>query len=359
MLLKCQCRLILLIIATHSIEVTYAQKHRSDYITTDSIYSQGRVFPMGRNKIRFQKTKLEQLKTYTSEEINEYGSGGSTFESLFIKGERSFYERIVQGENSLYLDRRSFILKRSDSLIQLNRGNFKSVLPQILDLEDQTIAKLSYTKLSMANFIAARNKRKYNSSFLPFRKAGAFVSYNNLNFNLSGQGFSEISDRSDFISFGFFADFPLYDPQSLNVFAELNWINAKPDFYSISENITNYLAIDVIGLTAPIGIKWIFNRAKLNPFLKAGALISYLQVNSQNGVIQTITTGSVVEIYKKEIEPANDLMLGYHTGIGMEIPIHARKNIHIEMKYIKSFKGDFDVMSFGFSGLYFNLGFNL
>jgi hypothetical protein len=42
-------------------------------------------------------------------------------------------------------------------------------------------------------------------------------------------------------------------------------------------------------------------------------------------------------------------MLGYHTGIGLEIPMKGRKNIHLEMKYLRSFKADFDAMSLGFS----------
>ncbi len=357
---ECQLRLILLIIiAAHSIQVSNAQRHRNDYIATDSVYSQGRVFQIGKNKIRFQKTKLDQLITYTPKDIIEYGFGGNSFESLFINGEQNFYARVVHGESSLYLDRRSFFLKRNDSLIQLNRGNFKPRLSRLLGIDDQSLSRLTYSKLALANFIDLCNKRKYNSSFLPFRKAGVYVGYYNFTFNTSGQGLSEITGNSDFFSLGFFADFPLYDPQSLNVFAELNWISAKTDFYNSSQNLTDYLAIDVIGLTAPVGIKWIFNRAKMSPFLKAGALVSYLQVNSPNGIIQTIRTGSDIEIYKKELSPASNLMLGYHTGIGLEIPMKGRKNIHLDMKYLRSFKADFDAMSLGFSGLYFGLGFNL
>lgn len=353
--------LAIIITAIWPIRSTQAQKYGGDYIITDSAYAQGKVLPIGKGKIQFQKTKLDQPVIYTANEIMEYGYSGNSYELLTIKSERNFYRRIVQGENNLYVDNRSFILKRKDTLTLINKKNFRTVLPGILHVsgEYQALSRLSYSKISLRNFIDLCNTGQCSSVLLPHKKIGVSAGYNFFKFNISEPGSSEFYDNTNFISMGFFAEFPLYSPRSLYLVTEINWISDKSTFYNSYQNSTDYIAIDVSGLNAPFGFKWMFSGSKIRPFLKAGGMMSYLNINSPTGFVQTIITGSVVEISQREISTSSSFLFGYHSGMGIEIPLTRRKNIHIEVKYLKSFKGDFDSISLSFTGMYFSAGFNI
>jgi hypothetical protein len=61
----------------------------------------------------------------------------------------------------------------------------------------------------------------------------------------------------------------------------------------------------------------------------------------------------------RKFENAAVFSVGFVGGAGVEIPVLKHRNVHLEVKYIKSPGMDFQDMSIALSGTFFSAGFNL
>jgi hypothetical protein len=353
--------LILLAVILCTLQTGYTQKNEGDYIVKDTLYTQGKVIPYHkRGVITFQKTKKEAPLTFSANDLKEFGFHGRTYESLTINGEKQFVKRIVLGEHTLYRDNNSFIVRENGTFTFLTKKNFKHELEKILPVtgKDISLSRVTYNNQSMKQLINLCNAGNCTSDKIPYPKLAFFTAYNSYTFRVGEITSAELTDKTSFISLGVVYDFPFYKPASLYVTSELNFISAKPSFYQNNNNVTDYLALDLTGINAPIGIKWVASSNRVNLYLKTGVLLSYMNVSSPSGVIQTIMNGTIVEISTREVPSSGSVMMGYHLGAGIEIPVVKRSNIHFESKYIHAGGGDFNSLTMNFSGLYFMAGYN-
>lgn len=340
---------------------TYAQKNPGEYIVKDSTYSMGKVVPLGKGKIQFQKTKKEQPIIYYAHEIKEYGYDGGIYESLSINGSQKFLKKIIAGKVVLYQDKKLYALKVDTSLVLFNKRDYRSVISESIkcDGSDQSLLKLSYSKSALSNFILDFNIGKCNSDNFPYKKLGGYIGYNFLQFNSLFGSLLKIEDNIAVPTLGFFIDLPLYRPRSLFATTELNWFYGKPLFFNEDQNSTNYSGLNVNGVNLILGGKWLITQTKLKTYFKTGAFVSFISITSPTGLVSTLSNGPVIDITQQEISKSSTLLYGFNTGIGIEFPYKKRKNFHLEFKYLKTFDGSFDSLSMNFSGFSIIGGFNI
>ena len=106
------------------------------------------------------------------------------------------------------------------------------------------------------------------------------------------------------------------------------------------------------------GIKWILNQSKVKMYLRAGGLLSAQLIASPTGLLEATQSGSIIEITKQDV-PREALLYGVMSGAGVQIPYSKRKNVHLEVKWMKSSNKDLRDLSLNFSGISFNTGFNI
>src|SRR4051812_20977299 len=95
------CAFLLLIWFTSVLDNSYGQEASGEYIVKDSVYSQGKVLPLSKGRIQFQKSPKETPVIYNALEIKEYSYDKKVFESLIINGNQKFLKRIVFGKVKL------------------------------------------------------------------------------------------------------------------------------------------------------------------------------------------------------------------------------------------------------------------
>jgi len=353
--------LLLVIWLTCITNYSYAQKNPSEYIVKDSTYSMGKVIPLGKGKIQFQRTKKEQPVIYNALEIKEYGYDGKVYESLLINGSQKFLKKIVSGKVILYQDKKLYALKVDTSLILINKGDYRSVISESVKCEgnNQSLLKLSYSKTALSNYIKEHNSGKCNTDNFPYKKFGGYLGYNFLQFNSTFGSSLKIKDNIAVPTLGLFIDLPLYRPRSLFTTTELNWFYGKPLFYSEDQTNTNYSGLNVNGINLLLSGKWLVVQNKMKTYFKTGALFSFINITSPTGLVSTKSNGSFIDISQQEISKSNTFLYGSNSGIGLEIPYKKGKNFHFEFKYLKTFDGSFDFMSMNFSGFSIIGGFNI
>ena len=356
----CAC-VLMLFFSVFFIYHASAQRKSSEYIEKDSAYVQGRVTYLGSDSVKFQETRKSVPIIYTAREIKEFHADGKTYESLLTAKGVKFYRRLVAAETALYKDKRNYLLKSQNRIVQLNAKNFRSVLQEHLDIngKDKSLSKVSYTEVALRNFVEGCTKGNCNTDHFPYRKFGVFPAYNLLSFNAVTHMPLSLQGNARSVSVGVFGDFPLYLPPSLFVTAELHFISTKASLYNESQGTTNYLGLDASGLMAPLGVKWIFNQGRINSYMKGGALVTYMNINAPSVLIETISTGSDINISKHDIAHKNGFFYGIHAGVGAEIPYRYRKNFHVELKYLKTANSKFDQFKMNFSGVSILAGFNI
>lgn len=351
----------ILVLSLSFINAAFAQFKFDEYIVKDSSYIQGKVIPLSRDKIKFRVSRREEPIVYTAREIKEFGSAGKIYESLSINGEPNFFKRIVDSETALYRDKKQYILRHNNELIFFNAKNYRSVLQEHLNSKgkDRSLSRLSYSEIALRNFVDACNKGNCNPDIFPHRKIGIFSGYNFLQFNADVDGSSSLNGDGTSVSVGLFGDFPLISPRSLYITTELHFLNAKASLYKERKENTNFLGLDVNAVIVPLGVKWIITQGRINPYLKTGALVSYYRLNAPSVLIETASNGSDIAISRQDISPAGNFSYGFNAAAGAEIPLRNRKNFHIELKYLKSAKSDFDSFKMNFSGMFIIAGFNI
>lgn len=340
---------------------SYAQKTPGEYIAKDSTYSMGKVVPLGKGRIQFQKTKQEQPIIYNAREIKEYGYDGKVYESLLINGSQKFLRKLVSGKAILYQDKKLYALKVDTSLVLFNKKDYRSIIRESIKCEEgnQSLLKLSYTQAALTNYIGDYNIGKCNSGNFPYKKFGSFLGYNFIQFNSLFGTSLKMKDNITVPGLGFFIDLPLYRPRSLFITTELNWFYGKPIFYSEDQTRTNYSELNVNGVNFLLDGKWLLTQNKLKTYFKTGALFSLLSIAPPTRLVSTISNGSVIDISQQEISKRSTYLYGFNSGMGLEIPYKRGKNFHFEFRYLKTFNGRFDSMKMNFSGLSIIGGFNI
>lgn len=336
-----------------------AQKRTSEYIVKDSIYSTGILTPLTNGKIQFQKSKKDKPNIYDASQIKEYGYAGKVYESLLINNNQEFFKRIVSGRVNLYKAKRSYSIKNDKGLFLLNKENYRSVIKKSIKCErsDSSLSQLTYSKAALSTYINLYNKDGCHGGDISYKKFGFYVGYDFLQFNVALDNSSKFNETAGGSSVSFFYDIPFYKPRSLFISTELNWLYSKPIFYQENENKTNYFVLNVNGINSFVSLKWAPLQFKVKPYLKTGALISFLNITSPTGLVRTTATKSVIDIYNQDVS-ATTFLYGLSSGIGLEIPFKERKNFHIELKYLKTLSGSVDSFTMDFSGFSIITGFN-
>jgi hypothetical protein len=338
-----------------------AQRNPGEYIVKDFAYSMGKVVPLSKERIQFQKTKSEKPIIYNANEITEYGYEGNVFESIPIKGDQKFLKRIVSGKINLYQDQKLYALKVDSSFIIFNRKDYRSVISESIKCEgnDRSLSRMTYSKVALSTYIKAYNLGRCNSDNLPYKKFGGYVGYSSLQFDVFFGKSVALKDRIAVPTVGVFCDLPLFRPRSLFLTTEVNWLYGKPLFYRENQNNSDYFGLNINGVNSLVSTKWIISQRKIKAYFKAGAVVSFLNVTSPTGLIQTIAQGSAIDISRQEVSKSSELLYGFNSGIGLEIPYKRRQNFHLEIKYIKTFDGRFDSFKMDFSGFSIVAGFNI
>ncbi len=340
---------------------------KPDYVRTDSAYKQGFVSRHGMLKVAFRESKKVPWVFFSPAEVNEYRFDGDLYQSLSFDGSDKFYLLLTTGNTSLYKGRKHYLLKKQDSLIKFQRRNFKAVLKKStkFDGRETTLSRLSYTKASLRRFVDQCNKGVGNSDKLNYKKIGVTVAYGQLKFTSQLGNESTISNQVDqsVITVGLFGDFPLLLNRSLYLSTELLFVKAKPTFYNETPNSSYYTKLDLSGVMIPISLKLISENGKrIRPYAKAGGVVTILAVDSPTGVLNNkVINSSTIEVAKDNILHNVRPFYGFTIDAGIEINNGKRKNIHLGLRYEKTFFNTSfsNVMSVGYSGLSIKLGYTI
>ncbi|MFM9839363.1 MAG: hypothetical protein ACKVOQ_13930 [Cyclobacteriaceae bacterium] len=336
---------------------------QSEYVKTDSIYRQGDVFLVNEKKVGFQLSKKDTIAFYSPEEANEFKYDGSIYQSLYISNDRRFYQLLTLGDVSLYKGKKSYVIKKQDSLLEFNRKNFRSVIREKITFmgKDRLLSGLSYTKTSLRNFVSQCNNGNGNSDKINFNKFGTLISYSPVTFNVQLENTINIIDHKNVVLVGLFGDFPFNSNNSLSLSTELSFFKSKPSFNSETPSSFNYIGIDLSGFVMPVSLKWFVGKreSSVNPYIKMGGVLSYFNVNSPTGFIKAKSNKSVIEISTSEFSNLNSLMYGFSSGVGIELNNGKRKRIHIELKYGAMIGSFSNSLRIGYSGFTFGIGYSI
>jgi hypothetical protein len=81
-------------------------------------------------------------------------------------------------------------------------------------------------------------------------------------------------------------------------------------------------------------------------------------IASPTGLLEATQSGSTIETTTQDV-PREALLYGVMSGAGVQIPYSKRKNIHLEVKWMKSLNEDLKDLSLNFSGISFTTGFSI
>jgi len=337
------------------------KKDLQQYIVKDSMYIQGEVFPLKTGtEIVFQRTKRDERVMLSAKDITEYGYEGKIFETLETNKGKVFFQKIVSGNVPLYQGYLQYAIKVDSSFYFFNEEDYRSMLSKVLDFEgvDQSLSKLDYSKKALSNFVRLCNQGECAIDNFPYKKLGVYGGYNFFQFTSSFNNIIQLSGNGASPSLGIFYDFPMYRPNSLFLSTELNWSASKPFLFFESNTATYSLGLRVNSFNSLISAKWVFSRNKIKPYLKAGSLISYVHVSSEDGMIRTRMEGNDIIVFQDDIASSGAILLGFNSSIGVEVPYKNRKKFHVELKYLNLFDGELESFDISISGFSFVVGFN-
>lgn len=337
-----------------------AQKRTPDYIATDSSITTGRVSSIGKGQMEFRQHRKSVPMVFGPDEIREYGSDTRVYESLLVGSDRVFYRRMAHGPVDFFGNKRSYILRIADSLIHLTKEDYRSVLSRHLVCEagSNLTTLVGFNGASIANFVDKANHGKCTSGNLPYRKIGIYAGYNLTTVTVDFSQGATFKEGTNAMTLGVFFDYPIYRPRSLYLTGELLITSLKTSSFEEQSSQTEYLSVDMTGFIIPLGVKWVFPDGRIKPYLKAGAVVSYLKFNSAPEYFTTSTSGSVVEITQSDVEAIKSIQVGFNSAVGVELPLSKRKNIHIECKYFNSFDVSEKNFQVNCAGLFLLTGFN-
>jgi hypothetical protein len=358
-------RLLLLIlplaVMLASVNPLHAQRKQQAYILTDSSLLQGFVRPLRNGTIEYKQTNYSQPRIFKLSDLNEYSVHGSIYEAIVVNGQRDFYERVIKGTSTIYGRKGNYIIKYGDVLIPLNKKNFRSVIGSAVkcDGADQSYSTLAWSKVALKQLVRKSNKGVCNADGLPYRKIGVYAGYNLLNYNLSTTQFN-LNGKTNAPSIGLFLDIPTYMAQFIYFTVDLNVMSAKTGMYTTSGNTTTYAGLNVQHVNMQGAFKFIATKGTLRPYCKLGGFISFSNFKTEDGIIETSENNSVIQVTKDPFEGGKVNPFGINVAGGLEWRLNKRKNVHLEMKYMKSATvTNFSSVDLKYSNLAFLLGFNI
>lgn len=333
-----------------------------DYVVYKGAYMQGHVMTFRNGTLEFKRSELEEAVVYSLNDVSEYGFQGRSFEALMIQSTREFYQRHVHGKVSLYERRGDFVLKSNDNLIPLNRKNFRTVISNAVKCEGKSpsLSQLTYTEWAMKGVIVAHNEGECNADLIPYRKIGIAAGYGFVTTKASTHVTISFKETDMAPSFRVFADFPMKFRRPGAYFCvEALGTSFQSSYYSQSVGKTAFMTLRVNGITAATSFKFIRKQGNIRPYVKLGAVGSFFRINTPTGLLTSEAEGSVINI-KNELLVArfNSTQLGYNTAFGLEIPIHGRKNLHLELKHTSSLPIDRSDVDLRLSTFTLLAGFN-
>jgi hypothetical protein len=358
-------RLLLLIlplaVVLASANPLHAQRKQQAYILTDSSLLQGYVRPLRNGTIEYKQTNYSQPRIFKLSDLNEYSVHGSIYEALVVNGQRDFYERMIKGNSTLYRGRGRYVIKSNGLDTPLEKNNFRSVMGSVLkcDGRDQTYSTLAWSKVALKQLVRKSNKGNCNADGLPYRKVGVYAGYNLLNYTLSTAYFS-LSGKTNAPSIGVFIDLPTYMTQFIYFTVDVNAMAAKPALYTARDNMTTYIDLSVQHVNMQGAFKFIATKGALRPYCKLGGFVSFSNFKAKDGIIETSENNSVIETTKDIFEGGKVNPFGINLAGGLEWRLNKKKNVHFEVKYMKSATiKNFSSVDLRYSNLAFLLGFNI
>ncbi len=313
------------------------------YIATDSLYTSGIVIPINNTSIQFQKFAKDKPTVYTSDYIKEYGYKDKIFESLIQNGKSQFYLRFAKSDKIKIFKRGSnYLVIKNESIELVDRRNLVKIIRELYNCE-KSIPKKSFSNSKSINFNLPLIANNCDYSNLLFRRVGIIGGYSNDTFvaeqpvigtlalNESWKGSANNS------LFGLLLDIPIFKLKNLFLTTGVIYtfgratLNGKPSSIDLS---TNQIA-------APIALKWIFRNQYIKPFIKAGGIISYVNID----VKTSSTFFGTVRLTN------SNLAYGIQAAIGFEIPLKSLKAIQLELNYTEFVKRNFDKLDIKISGI--------
>jgi hypothetical protein len=349
----------LLMVASTS-TFSQAQIKLDDYIVIDTVFSQGPVIRLQGQRISFQQFKNSDPVIYNAKEVTEYGDGGQIFESVSIDGAPKFLQRLATGKIKLYRNEQEYVINVESTLTRIDKRNFRTVIRNVIkcDNPEAIINQLDYSKPSLSNFVQEYNSGKCDFARFPYRKYGVLAGYGMIKMKARFQGSIDLADIQMTPTLGLFSVFPFYKPQSLFLNTEIDWQRVNPLFYWQDVGRTKFANIEFDLVHFSIDGKLFLTNSNVRAYLKAGVLTSWVVMSSSSRFVETIEKGLVVEIESHYIPQSSSVLIGFNSGVGVEIPYKKHHNFHLELKYLKSSSGMFESFHMSFSGLSVMAGYN-
>ncbi len=319
----------------------YSQKFSGDYvILNDTAYTQGVIRLVSNKSVKFRKSAAWLWTEFSADQVTDFRHDEKVYKSFSIDGNKEFFKMISNGNYSLFRNKRRklYAVKSKDTLVLISKSNFKSSLADVLNCKNN-LQFVHFSKPSLKTIIDQSNKNLCDSEF-PRGKTGIYVGLNSYQFDLnlsySNATFKNSSTQSS-LAIGVFRDIPFLRANSLYFTPELFGLYSKLTFYSESGYSTKYAAINMIGVVAPLSLKYYFINKKTKSYVKAGGTTGYLGRKSADGFIETIPIGTQeIDVKRTTLPSTYSLLIGLNAAVGFEFPFRDRKRIHTEIKYLKT-----------------------
>ncbi len=339
-----------------------AQKKSIDHIFIgDSSYHQGWVSLIGKGKLEFKTSDIGKPIIYSLEDLSEYSTHGSTYEAMVIQSKRTFYRRYVNGQVSLYYNRGTYVVKSGNVPTPFRRSNFRSVLSSVIKCEgnDASLFKLSYTKAAIKGIVTSHNSGDCNTDLISYRKFGIVAGYNFITTRASPTGTNKFKETNAAPSVGLFLDLPMAFKKGIYLTLEASGTAFQPSYYNQSPVETAFMVLRINAINASASLKFIRQTGTVKPYVKLGALASFLQINCPTGLLTTETDGTTINVMSMSpFTPTNTTQFGINSAVGVEIPVHRRKNLHLEIRYTRSIGDAMENLDLNLSNIGVTAGFN-
>ena len=337
-----------------------SHKKKSDYIIIDTVYRQGITQRLGYGRVQFKVGKKSAPEVYTADEVYEFSSEGRIYRSFLLDENKTFLPLIESGKVELYLNRREYLLIQNGESLQLGKHDFRRAMSEVTGCGsgNKMMSRVSYSRNSLGHFVRSSNTGDCNLRSMPYTKPGLYAGYNILNFKTElFNGFESDAGSTAFTA-GIFLDLPLWKPGAMYFTGDLLWLHHKPMFYTREGSTTVFTAMELKGFSSSYGIKYFFTSGGIHTYLRAGALLSLLNIHSPTGLVRTAETGTDVNTNRQSLDSSTRFLGGLSTGFGLEFPISPRMNFHAETRYHMAFSPYADYQKLHYSGFFFLGGLN-
>jgi opacity protein-like surface antigen len=341
------------------------------YYITDGIMSTGVEMidngPVTNARICQVKEK-KQLKTYTPDEVAEYGfQDGATYVARVISlngaEKKVFLERLSQGTLTLYYYKSREVscfyleedsgqlveVPRKDSLDK-ERGYREILSPYVGDCEfvSDQLEYVSYHRMSFHRFANRYNEclrrpfphmmygltAGYGFSRITTPVSVIYNSVNEMNVDLVIRHIDFKYDGS--LSFGFFIDIPV-QVSDFSFHAEANYNRNHYRYDKRTEKSDVGILVKTSSLNVPVMLRYAYPFVNCRPFVNAGAIYSFHMNSETQGFHAVISeNSSETSQLEKDLVPLRH-QAGLTAGCGIQINLSQAHSLCVEFRYMKTF----------------------